>query len=392
LPILRSTLPRCSAWARRSTTRLLVGWLVALFAALACALTPSAAHAAPSLILPTVPGEQWRVIQGYGCGTHNSWDRYSLDLVQVDGPTYDAPVRAAASGEIWAWEASSGTIILSHGGGFFTMYTHMARAVSTQRGHTYEVGATLGFAGDRGSPGVPHLHFTAFTANRDGWSGKQSLPLRFAEGYNFPELGGCNQHRGAVVQAAPLQAPEIRFTSAAQPERWYNSDQRIEFTTTWGGGGISQAWDKAPPADAPMFPRNVDGYAQLAEAGEGMHSLVVRVWGADGRQTVVSYGPVGFDATPPTAPAPIAELRVAAGAVVVPWQPATDSASGIAGYRVYIGADTAGTSDWFTAEPLVKTASLTPGRYAVRVQSLDNAGNTSAWATIGAIVVAAPAP
>lgn len=386
MPSLHSTLPRSSAPARRVPVTL-VGWLVALFAVLSSALTPSTVSAAPSLILPTVPGEQWRIIQGYGCGTHNAWDRYSLDLVQVDGPTYNAPVRAAASGEIWAWEGSSGTIILNHGGNFFTMYTHMGRAVSTQRGRYYQAGETLGFAGDRGSPGVPHLHFTAFTANRDGWSGKKSIPLRFAEGYDLPEIGGCNQHGGTVVKAAALQDPEIRFQSEAQPGQWYNADKRVEFTSAWAGGGLSQAWNNEPAADAPMFPRNVDGYAQLAEAGEGMHTLKVRVWGPDGRQTLASYGPVGFDATAPSAPAPLENLAVAPGVTRVKWQPAADALSGVAGYRVYIGADLNGTADWFTAEPAVETPALTPGTYQVRVQTLDNAGNASPWTTIGTVVV-----
>jgi hypothetical protein len=389
LPRKHSTLPRSSAAAGRAQIGL-VCWLLALLATLAGALTPSSTHAATALILPTPPGESWRILQGYGCGTHNAWDRYSLDLAQVDGPTYNAPVRAAAAGEVWHWEGRSGTLILSHGGGFFTMYTHMARAVTTQQGRRFDAGETLGFAGDRGSPGVPHLHFTAFTANRDGWSGRKSVPLSFAEGYDLPDVGGCNQHGGKVLKAASVQDPQIRFASEAQPDRWYNRDLRVEFTTAWGGGGISQAWDKEPGADAPMFPGAVDGYAQLAEAGEGMRTLTVRAWGPDGRQQLASYGPVGYDATPPAAPAPIAELKAAPGAVAVAWQPAGDALSGVAGYRVYIGPDADGTADWFTAEPAVKTPELAPGRYLVRVQTLDNAGNGSAWATIGAIEVSAP--
>jgi hypothetical protein len=382
---MHSTLPRSSA-ARRALMAL-AGWLVLIHVVLLSAFSPPSVQAAPSLMLPTPPGDDWKIIQGYACGTHNAWDRYSVDLAQVNGPTYDAPVRAAAAGEIWAWQGSSGTIILSHGGGFFTMYTHMARAVDTYRGRYYQAGETLGFAGDRGSPGVPHLHFTAFTAGRDGWSNKQSLPLRFAEGYDFPEVGGCNQHGGAVVRAAGLPDPQISFSSAAAAGRWFNSDQRVEFSAAWGGGGLSQAWDKEPPADAPMFPGNVDGYAQLADAGEGMHTLTVRVWGPDGRQATASYGPVGLDVTAPTAPAPIPELQSAPGVAVVPWQPAGDAHSGVAGYRVYIGADFAGTSEWFTPEPVVKTPPLTEGRYVVRVQTLDNAGNTSPWTTIGSLVV-----
>ncbi|MGB9634614.1 MAG: M23 family metallopeptidase, partial [Chloroflexaceae bacterium] len=117
---------------------------------------PRTVEAAPVLILPTPPGEDWRILQGYACGTHNGWDRYSLDLAQVNGPTYNAPIRAAAGGAVWYWEGGSGTLILRHGGNFFTMYTHLARAVSTQSGRYFQAGETLGFAGDRGSPGVPH--------------------------------------------------------------------------------------------------------------------------------------------------------------------------------------------------------------------------------------------
>ncbi|NTU82240.1 MAG: peptidoglycan DD-metalloendopeptidase family protein [Chloroflexales bacterium] len=359
-----------------------------MITAIAAALTPTPTQAATSLILPTPPGERWRIIQGYGCGTHNAWDRYSLDLAQVDGPTYNAPVRAAAGGEIWHWEGGSGTLILHHGDRFFTMYTHMARAVTTARGHYIEAGQTLGFVGDRGAPGVPHLHFTAFTASGNGWSGKQSVPLRFAEGYDLPDIGGCNQHGGTILSAAAVRAPEIHFRSEAQPEHWYNSDQRVEFTSEWSGGGLSQAWDGEPATEAPMFARAIDGYAQISDAGEGMHTLGVRVWGPDGKQSVATFGPVGFDKTPPSAPAPTAEMKVPPGAVVATWAPATDTLAGVDGYRVYIGTDPEGKADWFTAEPSIKTEPLAPGRYLVRVQTLDRAGNTSPWTTIGSIVVA----
>ncbi|HMQ35041.1 MAG TPA: M23 family metallopeptidase, partial [Chloroflexaceae bacterium] len=200
MPSPRLTLPSGADRANRHPT--VLSLLLALLCALAGALAPQPAHAAPSLILPTTPGERWKIIQGYACGTHNAWDRYSLDLVQVDGPTYDAPVRAAAGGEVWHWQSGSGTLILHHGNRFFTMYTHLARAVTTERGRYLEAGETLGFAGDRGSPGVPHLHFTAYTAGSGGWNGKQSVPLRFAEGYDLPEVGGCNQHGGTVVTGA----------------------------------------------------------------------------------------------------------------------------------------------------------------------------------------------
>ena len=35
-------------------------------------------------------------------------------------------VSSAADGTIWAWTGRSGTLILQHGDGFYTMYTHVS--------------------------------------------------------------------------------------------------------------------------------------------------------------------------------------------------------------------------------------------------------------------------
>jgi murein DD-endopeptidase MepM/ murein hydrolase activator NlpD len=181
--------------------------ILALLLTLAYPAAPTLA--APTIWLPIPPGETWRVVQGYACGTHNDWDRYSLDLVNAHGPTRGAPVRAAADGTIWDWVAGSGTLLLKHGDGFYTMYTHMERAVTTQRGTFVARGAAIGAVGDRGAPGTPHLHFTAFTGQGIGArQNRRSIPLTFADGYDLEQLGGCNQHGGAML------------TAAGQPEPW----------------------------------------------------------------------------------------------------------------------------------------------------------------------------
>ena len=168
--------------------------LVTLFSGLTTSPLPDST---PQLQLPTPPGQVWRVIQGYGCGTHDGWDFYSLDLVATRGPSAGAPVYAAAAGTVMAWVEPSGTLILDHGGGFYTMYTHMAAATGTQRGQAIARGAQVGTVGDRGAPGTPHLHFTAYTADGPWGRGtRKSLPLRFVDGYDLPDVGGCNQHGG----------------------------------------------------------------------------------------------------------------------------------------------------------------------------------------------------
>jgi murein DD-endopeptidase MepM/ murein hydrolase activator NlpD len=153
------------------------------------------------------------VVQGYGCGTHNDWDFYSLDLVAARGASVGAPVYAAAQGTVMAWVEPSGTLILDHGGGFYTMYTHMASAISTQRGQAIARGAQVGVVGDRGAPGNPHLHFSAYTAEGPWGRGtRKSLPLRFAEGYDLPDIGGCNQHGGVeLVSANRVATPGFRI-------------------------------------------------------------------------------------------------------------------------------------------------------------------------------------
>jgi hypothetical protein len=247
-------------------------------------------------------------------------------------------------------------------------------------------GAVIGAVGNRGAPGVvPHLHFTAFTGAGIDAHGRRSMPLSFAEGYDLPDVGGCNQHGGAALTASSQRAaPGVSF-AGGEPGRWYNGDLRIDFSGA--GSGFSQAWDHDPGGAAPQFANAAAGFVQLTWAGEGLHTLYVRAWDAKGHQTLATYGPIGRDTTPPQALAHVAPIEVKAGAPArLQWGAAGDGGSGVAGYRVYIGTDTNGASEWFTPAPQTEAPPLAAGRYLLRVQPLDYAGNAGAWATIGEIV------
>ena len=366
-------------------------FLLVLAPALAFASPAAPAAAAPSLALPLPPGETWKIIQGYGCGSHNSWDRYSLDLVNADGRTFGAPVHAAADGAIWSWTAKSGTLILSHGGGFYTMYTHMDSAVSTKLDRAVRRGDVIGYVGERAAHGLPHLHFTAFTGHGIAASGRKSVPLSFAEGYDLPDVGGCNQHGGEKLSATGERAApitQVQFRTAAQAEHWYNTDQRIEFQLPDGAHAFSQGWDLAPNSDAPLFSGASAGYVQGAWAGEGLHTLHVRYWDAAGAPQLASFGPLGYDTTAPALPAAAGTQVVRAGEPgTLRWAQAADSASGVAGYRVYLGADPNGTAEAQVPAPELALPELLPGAYVLRVQAIDYAGNASAWATVAAVNV-----
>jgi len=367
-------------------------WLLSLLLAIFFSLPASSAYAAPQLWLPTPAGETWKVIQGYGCGSHNSWDRYSLDLVNADGRTRGAPVRAAAEGRIWSWTSKSGTLILDHGAGFYTMYSHMDSVVTTQRDLLVPRGTVIGTVGVRAANGTPHLHFTAFTGDGPAASHRQSVPLAFGEGYDLPEVGGCSQHGGkrliAGAQANSASSDGVRFNSEAELNRWYNADKQVTFNMPAGVRGFSQAWDSDPSGDTPEFAHADAGYLQIAQAGEGLHTVKLRVWDAAGQPTVATYGPIGYDVTPPQAVAAHAPIAFAPGApALIESSAASDTGAGVAGYRVYIGSDPNGETDWFTPTPQVEAPALAAGQYLLRIQPLDFAGNAGAWATVGGIDV-----
>ncbi len=261
--------------------------------------------ARPQLSLPTPIGERWKIIQGYACGTHNKWDRYSLDMVAAEVRTRGAPVRAAADGVVFAWTSKSGTLILSHGNGFYTMYTHMASVVTTKRGAFLARGTQIGTVGDRGAPGTPHLHFTAFTADGAWARNRQSVPLRFSEGYDLPEVGGCSQHQGTAMIAADPSVATVQT-------------------------------DHEPPQLVPL------------------------------------HDPLSLHAGLPTP---------------IEWPAAVDSDSGVTGYRIYIGQDSQGSSEWFIPDPQLEIPALGVGHYLLRVQPLDAAGNAGSWITMAELVV-----
>lgn len=175
--------------------------------------------APPVLNLPTPPGAPWRIIQGYGCGTHDEWDFFAIDLVAERGVTLGAPVYAAAAGTVRAWVEPSGTLILDHGDGFLTQYTHMDPLGTPQRGAVIARGAQIGTVGERGTSGNPHLHFMLYreieperaeadAATVPAERQRVSLPLRFVEGYDLPLIAvdACSQHQGVVLVGAEKPA------------------------------------------------------------------------------------------------------------------------------------------------------------------------------------------
>ncbi len=361
--------------------------------------TPTRADGPPILFLPTPRGETWQVIQGYNCGTHDGWGRLSFDIVNSDGRTRGAPVYAAADGTIFYWGANSGTLILHHGDGYYTMYTHMQSHIAAPTGTWVARGTQVGTVGSVSpTPTIPHLHFTFFRGDGPYAYNRRPLPLAFAEGYDFPDEGTCNDHAGALltatgeIVATDDVAPTITW-DGAPAQTWTNAD-RIDWTVSDDTqvAGFSQSWDGEPSADAPQFADATAGFETLSTPGQ--HTLFVRAWDAAGNQTLESRE-FWFDPTPPSWPATAAAAAGPAQAtttdqLTLEWPAAVDDLSGVSGYQVYFGPDASGTSDWFVSEPAIGLDPLGSGTYFLRVRPQDNAGNFGSWTTVKTVDITPP--
>ncbi len=368
---------------------------IALVAAFGTPAVPTYA-ATPILWLPTPLDETWQIIQGFNCGTHTGSMGLALDLANRDGPTYDAPVRAAADGTTFFWAAGSGSLILSHGDGYYTEYTHLKSPFTTRPGVPVKQGDVIGHVGTIGTGNNPHLHFVFFRAEGPYASGRYALELEFADGYSFPNTSGCNQHYGkTVIARGPDQTPPIvTFAGTARVDEWHCKNERIEFSVSDDRlvKGFSQAFDSDPGGDEPQYLAET-GYVELDWAGEGMHTLSIRAWDANGLQSLETYGPFGYDTSAPLfeAPEQVPTRTYTAGSKIqLKWQPADDGkGAGIAGYKLYLGPDPQGTSDWFSEAPQVEVPPRKAGRYLLRAQAIDAACWSSEWVTLQEVIVRA---
>ena len=111
----------------------------------------SGAASAAGLIWPTAG----RVTSEYGY----RWGRMhqGIDI----GAGTGTPIRAAKAGEVIFSGTQGGygqTVVISHGGGFSTLYAHQSR-IAARDGQTVERGQVIGYVGNTGNSTGPHLHF-----------------------------------------------------------------------------------------------------------------------------------------------------------------------------------------------------------------------------------------
>ncbi len=125
---------------------------------------------------PTLKGRMiWpirgKLINRFGNYRHPKWKGVTLQNIGVDiQAELGQEVKATAKGIVTAitWQRGRGNIIMiSHFGGYFTVYTHLSQ-IFVQVDEAVEIGHVIGSAGDSGSLSGPMLHFEI-------WKNKQPL-------------------------------------------------------------------------------------------------------------------------------------------------------------------------------------------------------------------------
>lgn len=186
-------------WKTRGDPKISVDW----------AWVYGSAAAVPDLdyvyTLPYAGGQAFAVSQGPGGQVSHTGDSYhAVDFDMPEG----TPFCAARGGVVVDLEdnyryvgknpnVGGNYVFIRHDDGTVGEYFHLKfRGVAVEIGQRVEAGELLGYTGNTGYSGGPHLHFMVFKA-RNGHS-RESIPLRFkVEGFGRPQV----LRQGHVYQA-----------------------------------------------------------------------------------------------------------------------------------------------------------------------------------------------
>lgn len=160
---------------------------------------------------PFRPGAEWLTLQGYQGGTHEGYERYSLDLAREDGRQRGEPVLAAADGT-FAWDTRnrSGCVGIRHEGNVYTEYCHMTDIPAFQRGQAIRQGQRIGSTGSQGAENVaPHIHFTLYRQDSGsaGRGGRQALPFLNLGGRSYPANDSVRNQWGNLRNLISTNTP-----------------------------------------------------------------------------------------------------------------------------------------------------------------------------------------
>lgn len=155
--------------------------------------TPNAAPATTQTPTKSVSGfidpvDSYRLTSGYGMRNHPTLGvRKMHSGIDMAAPT-GTPVKAVSNGTvIFAGPrgADGNCVIIDHGGGLQTSYSHLSR-FACQQGQSVKQGQIIGYVGSTGRSSGPHLHFGV---KKNGQKVDPSPYLKGVKGATIPGAG-----------------------------------------------------------------------------------------------------------------------------------------------------------------------------------------------------------
>jgi len=195
-----------------------------------------------------------------------------------------------------------------------------------------------------------------------------------------------------VDGSVPTNPASATETSGAVSGIWQNTIADPNFT--WSGASDSTGsgvrgyyyyWG-ADTSGNPTTWTASPAYNPAAVGGSGTYYLRVKTEDYVGNQSApATLFTFKYDIDPPTAPNLVTELggatnnswQNAVGAPNFAWSGATDTASGIKGYRYYWDTNPGGTPNTTTTSSTFSPGPMATGTYYLKIKSEDTAGNQS---------------
>ena len=101
-------------------------------------------------------------------------------------------VLAAAPGTATVYSEKYNTLEIEHAGGYATYYSHLSSIEEEVKGKFIERGKLVGYSGEKGSEGSPHLHFGVYKdgipVDPYGWDGNGADPYEEKTGFKNIDL------------------------------------------------------------------------------------------------------------------------------------------------------------------------------------------------------------
>jgi alpha-tubulin suppressor-like RCC1 family protein len=190
----------------------------------------------------------------------------------------------------------------------------------------------------------------------------------YVYGRTIDRAGNVSEAASLLVKIDKV-APSIPILEASTTE-WTRDDVLIHVTSgTDEHSGVKEVQVKVTDAGQWM-----PFEEEFPVTQEGIHTVYARTVDHAGNHSATASVVVKIDRTPPTAPGLVFVPAKTASSVMLAWEPATDNASGVAGYEIYNGEALLGSTEG-TSITLTGLTANTP--YNLIVRTKDAAGNIS---------------